>query len=114
MRIRFMRILVIFDLPQKEKFERKIYRSFIKFLEQQGYIRIQFSIFAKLCVHADVANKAVKKLKIVCPREGDVRYMVVTETQYMKLYAINHKYSIQEKITNKDRLLIIGRVDENN
>ncbi len=104
-----MRIIVIFDLPQKERGELKIYRSFIRFLEANGYIRIQYSIFVKLCIHAEIAYKSVTKLKLNSPINGDIRYMVITETQYQKLYSINDKYNIQEKVTNKERILIIGR-----
>lgn len=109
-----MRIIVIFDLPQTEQFEKKQYRNFHKFLQKQGYIMIQFSIYVKICIHAEIANRAITKLKLNSPASGDVRYMVVTEKQYQSLYSIQNKYSLQEKYINKNRILIIGGINENN
>lgn len=107
-----MRIIVIFDLPQTSGKEKKEYRYFHKFLISNGYIMVQFSIYSKICIHHEIANRAVRKLKLVTPKVGDVRYMVVSENQYQKLYSINNKYSLQEKIINKDRLLVIGGLNE--
>lgn len=112
MKNKFMRVIVLFDLPQNERQEQKIYRNFVKFLEQEGYIRIQYSIYTKLCIHAVTAKQAVKKVERHSPQDGDVRYLVVSEKQYQGIKSVQSKYSLQERMTNTKRLLIIGDNDD--
>ena len=112
--IRFMRLIVMFDLPVKTKKQLNAYRTFIKNLINDGYIRIQYSVYVKLCINSDSAITYSKKLKKIAPSNGDVRYIVITETQYQSLVNINNVYSLQEKITTSDRLFLIGGMNDDN
>jgi CRISPR-associated protein Cas2 len=47
-RYRFMRILVFFDLPVVSKEDRKVYGQFRKFLIQDGYDMLQFSVYCRI------------------------------------------------------------------
>ncbi|MGL5021479.1 MAG: CRISPR-associated endonuclease Cas2 [Mycoplasmatales bacterium] len=102
-----MRLLVFFDLPQTEKIDTKIYRQFIKFLDEQGFIRVQYSMYVKLCINAHVANSNSNKVRRNCPIKGDVRYTILSEKQYVSIKNINCNLSFQENITNSNRILII-------
>lgn len=103
-----MRVVIFFDLPVETKTQQKAYRDFIKYLKSEGYIRVQYSVYAKLCINKDAANTASKRLMMNKPVEGDIRYMIITEKQYQSIVNVNGSYSLQEQITTTDRTLIIG------
>ena len=111
-KLRFMRLILFFDLPVELTVQRRTYRQFVKYLTAEGYIRIQYSVYAKLCINSDAAQTATKRVLKNCPVEGDIRFLVITENQYQKIVNVNETYSLQEKITNTDRLIVIG--DMNN
>lgn len=110
----FMRLLVIFDLPTETKTDVKRYRKFVKFLVGDGYLRIQFSVYSKLCINHNSAITATKRLKNNSPENGDVRYLIITENQYQNIVSINDVYSLQEKLTTNDRTLLIGGMNDEN
>lgn len=112
--IRFMRLIVMFDLPTETKSDLKNYRLFIKNLTNEGYIRIQYSIYCKLCINKDSAITASKKLLKLVPSNGDIRYMIITEQQYQSIVNINKTYSLQEQITSVDRTIMIGGMNDDN
>ena len=112
--IRFMRLIVMFDLPTETKTDLKNYRLFVKNLINEGYIRLQFSIYSKLCINKDSAVTASKKLKRMAPHKGDIRYLVITEQQYQNIANLNETYSLQEMITTVDRTVMIGGMNDDN
>lgn len=107
-KIRFMRIIIMFDLPVETNRQKRIYRKFVKYLQAEGYIRIQYSIYSKLCINADAAQTASKRLMSNSPVDGDIRYLIITERQYQKIENVNNTYSLQERITTIDRTIMIG------
>ena len=48
------------------------------------------------------------------PKEGDVRYMIITETQYQGIINVNNTHSLQELITTDDRTIMIGGMNDEN
>ena len=114
-RNQFMRMIVIFDLPTETSKDLKEYRKFVKYLINDGYIRIQFSVYSKLCINTDSAKTSAKRLRNNSPEDGDVRYLIITEKQYQNVVNVNANYSLQESITTTDRTVMIGGMnDENN
>ena len=107
-----MRLIVFFDLPTLTPTDRRNYRQFIKYLDSEGYVMIQFFVYSKVCINNDAASTATKRVMQESPTQGDVRYLVVTENQYQKIVNINQTYSIQEKITNDDRTIMIGGMND--
>ena len=110
----FMRLIVIFDLPTETKTDQRKYRKFVKFLVNDGFLRIQYSVYCKLCINSDSAKTASKRLMNNSPSDGDVRYLIITETQYQNIVNVNNKYSLQESITTNDRTLLIGGMNDEN
>lgn len=108
----FMRLIVIFDLPTESKTDQRNYRKFVKYLTKEGFLRIQYSVYSKLCINSDSAKTASKRLSSNSPTEGDVRYLIITETQYQNIVSVNNIYSLQENITNTDRTLLIGGMND--
>lgn len=103
-----MRLLIMFDLPTETKFDLREYRKFSKYLKNEGYIMIQYSVYCKLCINIDAAETAARRLEINAPFDGDIRYLIVTERQYQNIIKVHGEYSLQEKITTSARVLIIG------
>lgn len=56
-----MRIIVFFDLPVVKKEDRKEYQSFRRFLLNDGYLMIQFSVYSRICNGADGVEKQDRK-----------------------------------------------------
>lgn len=110
----FMRLIVIFDLPTITKAEVKQYRQFVDYLTKEGFLRIQYSVYSKLCINNDSARTASKKLMINTPSKGDVRYIVITEKQYQRIVNVNGTYTMQESITTTDRTVMIGGMNDEN
>lgn len=108
----FMRLVLFFDLPVETSTQRKNYRKFVKWLTTEGYIRIQYSVYAKLCINNDSAETASKKVFHNCPAEGDIRFMVITEKQYQKIANVHHTHSLQESITNDNRIIVVGGMND--
>ncbi len=53
---KFMRILLLYDLPSVTNADKKIYRNFVKYLTTEGFIRIQESVFVKACLNANAVK----------------------------------------------------------
>lgn len=82
MNSRFMRIVVMFDLPVAKKRHRKEYAQFRKFLVNDGYDMMQYSIYVRLCKGLDGVNKHKTKLSQNLPQWGVVRAITMTEKQF--------------------------------
>lgn len=111
---RFVRLVLFFDLPQEMKTDQRHYRQFVKYLKTEGFIRIQYSVYAKLCINNDSAKTIQKRLKNNVPDNGDIRYLIITERQYQNIVNMNSNYTLQENITTTDRTLIIGGLNSEN
>lgn len=109
---KFMRLVIFFDLPTLTNQDKKEYRYLIKFLKENGFVRVQYSIYSKLCINSIATMTAKKRFEANCPVKGDIRYLVLTESQYQSIKAISKEYSLTEAITNNKRLLIIGGTNE--
>ena len=109
-----MRILLFFDLPMESNKDKKEYRRFIMFLTGEGFIRLQYSVYCKLCINNDSAQTEIKRIKLNSPSLGDVRMMSITENQFQKIININETHSLQESITTTNRLVIIGGMNDEN
>lgn len=58
-----MRLLVFFDLPVVKKEDRKEYQNFRRFLLNDGYIMLQYSVYSRICNGIDGTNKHISRLK---------------------------------------------------
>ena len=56
MSYRFMRIIVMFDLPVVTSVERQEYTKFRKFLLKSGFIMMQESVYTKIALNTSVAD----------------------------------------------------------
>ena len=95
-----MRIMVFFDLPVLTKNERKIATSFRRFLMNEGYYMLQYSVYVRLCNSVENAEQHYKKLSFEAPKDGSVRCLIVTEKQYADMKIITGKKIIKEQTSD--------------
>ena len=103
---RFVRLMVFFDLPTTTKAERRAYTQFRRFLINDGYDMIQFSVYGRILNGGDAEEKHHKRLISNLPPEGSVRMLVVTEKQYASMKLLVGLPLIQEKRVNASQILL--------
>ena len=101
---KFMRIIVFFDLPVVKKKERKIYAQFRRFLLNDGYDMIQYSVYSRLCNGTDMTDKHLKRLNESLPSKGSIRCLTVTEKQYSEMKFLVGKPTVRERKVNINQL----------
>ena len=79
---KFMRMLVFFDLPVKNKAQRREAARFRNFLVKDGFYMVQYSVYARVCLGYDGVYTHKGRVYENLPADGSVRLMVVTEKQY--------------------------------
>lgn len=79
---RFMRVIVMFDLPTTTAEDKKNYQHFRKDLLKLGFDMIQFSVYSRITRNYDDARKYINRVKFILPPVGSVRVLQVTEKQY--------------------------------
>ena len=82
---KFMRIIVFFDLPVKTPAQRKVATKFRKFLINDGYHMLQYSVYARVCNGTDAVEKHKKRIYTSVPNNGSVQMLTVTEKQYQSI-----------------------------
>jgi CRISPR-associated protein Cas2 len=81
-------LVVAFDLPVMEKAQRKAATDFRKWLLDDGYQMIQFSVYARSCVTFARQETHLERLKGNLPPEGSVRAIFVTRAQWERSFVI--------------------------
>lgn len=99
-----MRLLVFFDLPMVSKAEKRAYVQFRRFLLNDGYDMIQWSVYGRLLNGSDAQHKHLKRLVDNLPPEGSVRCMTVTEKQFAGIRLLVGSPLFQEKKVTAQQL----------
>lgn len=74
--------IVMFDLPTKTKPQRRAYSNFRNLLLDNGFIRIQYSVYARYSPSGITNSRIVNSLKAWLPPGGEVRALHVTDRQW--------------------------------
>ncbi|SFI85095.1 CRISPR-associated endonuclease Cas2 [Nitrosomonas sp. Nm34] len=101
-----MRLLVFFDLPVVTKAERHAYTVFRRFLLNDGYDMIQFSVYGRMLNGNDALEKHMKRLIDNLPPDGSVRCLSVTEKQFANMKLLVGMPLFQEKKVNSQQMLL--------
>ncbi len=101
-----MRLLVFFDLPVVTKAERRAYTLFRRFLVNDGYDMIQFSVYGRILNGQDALEKHYKRLVNHLPPEGSVRCLSVTEKQFARMELLVGLPLFQEKSIKAHQMLL--------
>ena len=91
MQNRTMRLIVLFDLPVETKKQRKDYTDFRKFLIENGFLMMQYSVYVRITRNWDDLNKFIKRVENNLPPEGEVRCLPVTNKQFASMRLLKGK-----------------------
>ncbi|MCD8049566.1 MAG: CRISPR-associated endonuclease Cas2 [Clostridia bacterium] len=106
MSYRFMRILVLFDLPTETAEDRKNYRHFRKALIKNGFMMWQESVYCRMVLNASVEKSVVEMLRKIRPPRGVVSVLSVTEKQFAKAEYITGNFH-SDIIDSDERIVIL-------
>ena len=79
---RFMRLLLVFDLPTLTPEQRRSYRIFRKWLISEGFIMLQESVYSKLALNNNSSKLIIENVKKHKPQEGSIQIFVLTEKEF--------------------------------
>lgn len=106
MDVRYMRIILFFDLPTKSKKQRKAYMNFRKYLLDDGYDMLQFSVYCRICKGMAAVEKHRQRVKAKLPKSGNIRFLVVTNSTYEKMELLIGINTEQEANIGKQSLIV--------
>ncbi len=106
-RVRYMRLILFFDLPVDTAIQRKEYRLFRRFLIKDGYLMLQESVYAKLVVNDGAAGASIMRLRKHRPPEGLVQVLKVTEKQFSTMDYITGNRAAYDEVDTMEEFLIL-------
>ena len=106
MTYRYMRGMVLFDLPVTTSENIRQYTKVRKFLLKSGFIMMQESVYSKLALNPTVANSIMESVRAKSPPDGLVQMLMVTEKQYSRMELVVGEYH-SSIIDDEERLVII-------
>ena len=96
MSYRYMRVIVMFDLPVATASDRREYTHFRKYLIKNGFLMMQESIYCKLAQNSTAADLIIQ----------NIRTLKITEKQFSRIeYIVGKKES--EVLDSDERIVIL-------
>lgn len=105
MSYRYMRVLVLFDLPMNTSAQVREYNQFRKYLIRNGFMMMQKSVYCKLALNLTAVNAIVENLRRNHPDEGLVQVLTLTEKQFSKIeFIVGESYS---EVLDSDQKMVV-------
>ena len=104
--VRILWLFVLFDLPVGTKAERRMASRFRHFLKDDGYMMLQYSVYARVARGEDAASKHVQRLTKQLPGRGSVRVLQVTEQQYARMRVLLGETKKSEQVAPQQMVLL--------
>lgn len=101
-----MWLFVFFDLPVGTKKERRQATRFRNFLKDDGYMMLQWSVYARVCRGEEAADKHVQRATKNLPSKGSVRVLQVTDKQYGRMRLLLGEAQKNEKVAPQQLVLL--------
>ena len=79
MSYRFMRMIIMFDMPMDTLEDKKAYRKFRKFLISEGFLMHQYSVYSRLLLNGNANSLLIDRLQANNPKKGNITILTVTE-----------------------------------
>ena len=106
MSYRYMRIIVMFDLPVTTASDRREYTRFRKYLIKNGFLMMQESVYCKLAQNSTAPDLIVQNVKKNKPISGLVQTLRITEKQFSRMeYIVGEKTN--EVLDSDERIVIL-------
>lgn len=80
--LKYMWMMVMFDLPTETKHERREASRFRNFLQDLGFSMAQYSVYMRFTGTRENSQKYVNAVKRNNPQTGDVNILFFTDTQF--------------------------------
>ena len=81
-------VMVFFDLPVGTPEERRDASNFRRDLIKDGYMMVQFSVYARPCGSADRVDTQVRRFRNHIPTRGEVRGLLITDAQWGRMIVV--------------------------
>lgn len=88
------------------KKDKKEYINFRRYLLNDGFDMLQYSIYTRLCPSTDVVEKHIKRVQANAPVDGSVRVLTVTNHQFATMKVLVGQKKVNEKRVSKAQLSI--------
>lgn len=79
---RIMWLFVFFDLPTSTREYRRIYTTFRKRIQEDGFNMLQFSVYTRHCASRESMMVHIRRVQKYVPKEGQVTILQITDKQY--------------------------------
>lgn len=106
MSYRYMRVMVLYDLPVGSSAEIKAYTKFRKYLIKSGFMMMQESVYVKLALNQTVCKNIMDNVKKNKPEAGLVQMIAITEKQFARMEVIVGEVK-STVLTTDERLVVI-------
>ena len=103
---RFVWLFVFFDLPVGTKTERRAATRFRVFLKDDGFLMLQYSVYARVCRGDDGAETHVRRVANNLPGKGSVRALQVTDRQYSRMRLLLGQATRTESVGSRQMVLL--------
>ena len=104
--VRFMWVFVFFDLPVGTKSERRHATRFRNFLKDDGFMMLQFSVYARVMRGEEAVDKHLARVTKSLPPRGSVRALSVTDRQYARMKLLLGESTKNERAAPQQLLLL--------
>ncbi|MGV2392811.1 UNVERIFIED_CONTAM: CRISPR-associated endonuclease Cas2 [Campylobacter lari] len=104
---RFMRLIVMYDVSFETDDDIRRYNHFRNELIKIGYVMMQFSIYVKCISSHTVYESEKQKIIKILPPKSNIRFFMITESQYQNIELLNGKKSLNEQYNNMQRYVEI-------
>lgn len=105
--VRILWLFVFFDLPVGTKSERRAATRFRNFLKDDGYMMLQWSVYARVCRGEEAADKHLQRVTKNLPKKkGSVRALQVTDKQYGRMRLLLGEATKNEKVAPQQMVLL--------
>jgi CRISPR-associated protein Cas2 len=104
--VRYMWLFVFFDLPVGTKPDRRAATRFRNFLKDDGFLMLQFSVYARVCRGDEAADKHQTRVTKNLPTKGSVRTLQITERQYARMKLLIGESKRSEKLATNQLVLL--------
>lgn len=103
---RFVWLMVFFDLPVGTKPQRRDATRFRNFLKDDGYLMLQYSVYARVCRAEDALDKHVRRVVFNLPTTGSVRSLQVTDRQFARMKLLVGEAPKSERMASQQMVLL--------
>lgn len=104
--VRYMWLFVFFDLPVGTKPDRRAATRFRNFLKDDGFLMLQFSVYARVCRGDEAVDKHQSRVTKNLPTRGSVRTLQITERQYARMKLLIGESKKSEKLATNQLVLL--------